>query len=1073
MANEDLKLNKIQLGSAQTTLTTSVSGQTSQTTADNIFKAFELFAKNRGVTIKVEDFQRVVNAHPEVFNLPVNQQAEAIVKLLTQPKAEQSTAGTVAAPTAVEPQPQNPASGTLSEDTQKQLFGAIIASLSEEELDTSIEALTEAAESLDGERQAKIMLDRILSMEDPEQQGNQTRVPETTPENGTPASTNFFAAQSQSTGSTEATASTPSTPTAPATSSAETPASTNFFAAQSQSTSSTGTTATTATTTSTEATEATATEQETESSKPTSKSATDVETSRAAKLNEDEEKWDGSLRDYYDTASFSKMNLKDQQKAIIEEYAVNKFLYGGEKPKSTKEWNNLSDEEKQKYIKSCEAEALQYINLDINDKNISAKDKSLNLQMKMLAILAANDGGDNGPMSVAKLNSLPQAQQSDIIGKHLYIKIAATPEKMSAVENSIYEKYNFVLKAVQKELESKGIQAEICEGADIKYYTTGENKQVSLGLSIKHALEEIPDENKTEEQKALSAFLDKVNPKYLEEFGSLYGSNSNLANEIINSEEYSQKYNQASNDRERAAVKMEYFYETYKDDPDFGTKLHEYVTSAIKAGDTAELYAYYSLAQAHPEAAQAMASALGDMLVVNSAFFDKLGEYGITTIEQLRELEQTDPEKAKELSDLAVKASTDDQMLAFKDTFSALQCYQTSTYTAFVGRIYDIEDPDKRDQVIRSCTEEQRIAIASNVDRAGKDRQTSILRTATEGSARVSEEAIRSGVITRMHKDNQVEGFGILQERAETLMERDQAITNLTILTGQIPQCDASNQLAMHESITNGVYEEVAVYAASNIHKYDASVQAEALKTSYATGKVAVIEAATLQVSKMDQNAVASMRKEINTQIIAMEERHSLSMIEEYALRQLKKQLGFDVDTRTPEFRSQFERYVAELKSLPKSELYRRLCNDMQSWPADMQVMFLEAIVRYCPELFQMMLDKFGIKLLTNFGQVNSATKNNILMHMLKTPSMRSEAIAYMKANPNGSYSDELKQLFDETIEDLIANGTMVEDTTTQPMSRTFKSEPTQTSAQSLADIGQKYNWNMTSDIDGNIGLVS
>ena len=121
-----------------------------------------------------------------------------------------------------------------------------------------------------------------------------------------------------------------------------------------------------------------------------------------------------------------------------------------------------------------------------------------------------------------------------------------------------------------------------------------------------------------------------------------------------------------------------------------------------------------------------------------------------------------------------------------------------------------------------------------------------------------------------------------------------------------------------------------------------------------------------------------------------------------------------------------------------------------------------------------MMLDKFGIKLLTNFGQVNSATKNNILLHMLRTPSMRSDAIAYIKANPNSSYSDELKQLYNDTIETLIANGSITEDAAESDRNISHHTPPVNYAATaSLANIGQKYNWSMTSDINGNIGLVS
>ena len=56
MANEDLKLNKVNLVSTQT-VTTPVSSTaiSSQSGIENVFKSFEEFAKKQGVTLKKED----------------------------------------------------------------------------------------------------------------------------------------------------------------------------------------------------------------------------------------------------------------------------------------------------------------------------------------------------------------------------------------------------------------------------------------------------------------------------------------------------------------------------------------------------------------------------------------------------------------------------------------------------------------------------------------------------------------------------------------------------------------------------------------------------------------------------------------------------------------------------------------------------------------------------------------------------------------------------------------------------------------------------------------------------------
>lgn len=254
------------------------------------------------------------------------------------------------------------------------------------------------------------------------------------------------------------------------------------------------------------------------------------------------------------------------------------------------------------------------------------------------------------------------------------------------------------------------------------------------------------------------------------------------------------------------------------------------------------------------------------------------------------------------------------------------------------------------------------------------------------------------------------------------------------------------------------------------------SAQAGALKVAYDTGNIEVIEAATLQVDKMAKTAVEKMKNEIKAQITAMEDRHSLSAMEELALRELKKSLGFGTDTTTTEFKTRLEAYIAELKKLPRSEVYLRICNDIQSWPADKQALVLEAVAKYCPLLFSMMLERYGSKLLVSFGQLNSTTKNTILTQMLKTPSKRSEALAYIQANPNGNYSDNLKTLYNEILDMMIANGTITEDHigVNNLKDSNYQTVPTNFSSQnSIVTIGQKYNWNMASDVDGNIGLIS
>ena len=94
MANEELKLNRLGMDtiSGTTAPVTSSVTQTSTTGIDNIFSAIDEFAKKRGVTIKPEDFQRIVNSHPEILDLPPNEQAVELVQLLANSREPSDTA---------------------------------------------------------------------------------------------------------------------------------------------------------------------------------------------------------------------------------------------------------------------------------------------------------------------------------------------------------------------------------------------------------------------------------------------------------------------------------------------------------------------------------------------------------------------------------------------------------------------------------------------------------------------------------------------------------------------------------------------------------------------------------------------------------------------------------------------------------------------------------------------------------------------------------------------------------------------------------------------------------------------
>ncbi len=70
-------------------------------------------------------------------------------------------------------------------------------------------------------------------------------------------------------------------------------------------------------------------------------------------------------------------------------------------------------------------------------------------------------------------------------------------------------------------------------------------------------------------------------------------------------------------------------------------------------------------------------------------------------------------------------------------------------------------------------------------------------------------------------------------------------------LANDVQNCDVENQLEIHSTIMNkSKYDEVLELASSNIHNYDESVQADAIRVTYATGNENVIRACEGQLDQ-------------------------------------------------------------------------------------------------------------------------------------------------------------------------------------------------------------------------------
>ena len=288
----------------------------------------------------------------------------------------------------------------------------------------------------------------------------------------------------------------------------------------------------------------------------------------------------------------------------------------------------------------------------------------------------------------------------------------------------------------------------------------------------------------------------------------------------------------------------------------------------------------------------------------------------------------------------------------------------------------------------------------------------------------------------------------------------------------------------MHEEISSSKYAEVVEHAAQNISTYDESVQAKALKVTYEkaaeTGNIAAIQAATAQVENMAPAAVKAMAAEIKLQIAILEER-GIKM----ALDEIKSAIGMSTDKTDNSEKTQIQKYIEELSGLPRSEVYRRIVSDIRTYPTHIQQLLLEAIVKTKGELFTMMINKYGIDMLTMFGNMSSIMKSEILKEMLKTPSMQADAMAYIDKNPTSNYSSGVKDLYNEIIADRQGASSVEElerkadkeikekENNYATLSFGAQSGSNRTNLTSITDVADKYGFYTRKDILGRVGLIS
>ncbi len=725
--------------------------------------------------------------------------------------------------------------------------------------------------------------------------------------------------------------------------------------------------------------------------------------------NSDEDLLNNGNGGFYNMTKFCDLKSTDKMyKVYVREYAKNMYVYGSGERRELSAWDDLSAEEQNQLIEKYDAQLK-------NEFDVPDKYKHDLLESRMIQLQTANESGEG----INNFSKLPSHEQAARILEVTGAKVRDSLP-VSDVEAAMVEEGDLALEALRAHLRkvngNDDSYINISYEDIFKFANDTGDKRVNIGKAELEYLQE-KRANKEElselEAKRLEFLETKVSAEYLESFGTRNGALTQLDEAILQEEsDLRDQYSNASTFK-KSSIKANYAYEKYKDQPE---KFNELIKDALECGKIEDAVALHAIASKDKNIAKALAGSKDvDSMNLNSNNASNLDDQAGVLASNIRKLEESVPQVAEGFGIALTKSASDEQMPAISAETSKFS--SVNVQTATVDRGYKLKDAGLATQVAENiktnASQEAINYMGVHADLAQGELENIYLNTAIRDDAIATAAVIEGRTVERMEKENQVSAFDKLHNSVENLMDKDDAIKYSNKLADSIPNSHKDNQLAMHKSILNSKYSEVQEHASGNIHKYDKSVQADALHETYKTGNDKAIDAGNLQVSKMDPEAVKAVADEIRVQVAAMEARHGDSLIVRYAKEKLENEINLNGEISVEEIQSKMESYIAELKNLSPAEQYKKISADIIKWPPHYKQAALEGIAKYNKTLLGILVNNYGLTLLTSFGQINYLTKNTIMEELLKTPSKQNDSIEYVLAHPGSFSSDILERCYE------------------------------------------------------------
>ena len=188
--------------------------------------------------------------------------------------------------------------------------------------------------------------------------------------------------------------------------------------------------------------------------------------------------------------------------------------------------------------------------------------------------------------------------------------------------------------------------------------------------------------------------------------------------------------------------------------------------------------------------------------------------------------------------------------------------------------------------------------------------------------------------------------------------------------------------------IMKSKYDDVLEHAANNINKYDESVQADAIKSTYATGNEKAIEACNLQIDKC-KGDLSSVQNEINANVAQMEAKYTQKAAETVADSLTNIAQAQNANQMTSQAQSEYkQQLITSFMKADSAERYKMISKLPSNIKSDVYLM----MCKYCPKLLSS--DMIGDIVQMGYGRtilrtdgVSAAIKFELVHKMLSSDS--------------------------------------------------------------------------------------